>query len=207
MLRSSNSTAQVRKAQVIVRTVLGVLLAANLIAAALILFPPGGSAEDLEQQLASLRAQVKTNQALLETTRQHASAVEKGRAEGDGFLNRYFLASRTASSTLLTELQAAANQSKIKEREQAHDIEPVEGSDSLSMMTITAAYEGTYANLVHFLHEIDQAPGLLIIDSLSAAPQQGTGTLTVSLKLEAFIREGGQDVAAVSQLRPGGDGQ
>ena len=46
-----------REPQFILRVIVGVLLAANLIAAGILLFPPGGSAEDLEKQLASLQAQ------------------------------------------------------------------------------------------------------------------------------------------------------
>src|SRR6266853_552016 len=84
-----------------VRIVLGVLLALNLIAAGLVEFPAGGSAADLESQLASLQTQVQRQRVLLETTRQHAAAVEKGRAEGDSFLKDYFLERRTAYASLI----------------------------------------------------------------------------------------------------------
>src|SRR5579862_6548746 len=105
------------------RIVLGVLVAANLVLAGLVLYPPGGSADELERQRASLQAQVSSRRALLERTRQHASAVEKGRSEGDQFLGNYFLARRTAYSTLLTELDGAASQAKIKPREHAYATE------------------------------------------------------------------------------------
>src|SRR6266849_4403629 len=172
---------------------LGVLAALNLIAAVLVLFPPGGSEEALERQLSSLQSQVQPRQALIERTREHAAAVEKGRAEGDRFLSNYFLERRTAYSTLLSELVEAASQSKLKPREHAYATEPVEGSDTLSMMTITANYEGTYSDLMHFVHEIDRSPRLLIVESLNAAPQQGSNTLIVNMKLETFVREGIQN--------------
>ena len=41
------------------RVVVGVLLVANLAAAGILLFPPGGSAEDLEKELASLQVRAK----------------------------------------------------------------------------------------------------------------------------------------------------
>jgi hypothetical protein len=107
-------------------------------------------------------------------------------------LGNYFLERRTAYSTLLSELVEAANQSKIKPREHAYATEPIEGSDSLSMMTITANYEGTYSDLMHFVHEIDRSPRLLIVEALNAAPQQGTNILVVNMKLETFVREGTQ---------------
>jgi len=183
-------------ARTVWRIVLGVLLAANLAAAVLVMFPPGGSADDLERQSVNLEAQVKSGRAKLAQTTQHVAAVEKGRTEGDQFLNDYFLARRTAYSTLLTELVAAADQAKIKPKEHAYATEPIEGSDSLSMMTITANYEGTYANLMRFVHEIDRSPRMLIIEALNAAPQQSNGTLAISMRIDAFVREDGSVVEA-----------
>jgi Tfp pilus assembly protein PilO len=178
-----------REPKVIVRIALGALAAANLVAAGLVLFPPGGSAEDLERQRAALAGQVTSQQALLAQTKQHADAVDKGRAEGDQFLSQYFLANRTAFSTLLSELEAAAKESQIKPRDNAFAMEPVEGSDTLSMMSITAGFEGKYADLMRFVHAIDQSQRLLVIESLSAAPQQNSETLSVSMKLNTFVRE------------------
>jgi type IV pilus assembly protein PilO len=73
-----NSSAVAQKAggpgrdpKLIVRIVLGVVLATNLVAAALVLFPPGGSAEDLQREATTLQAQISANQGLLERTRQH----------------------------------------------------------------------------------------------------------------------------------------
>ncbi len=180
------------EAKQVVRIVLGVLLVANLVAAALVLFPPGGSAEDLTRQLAGLQTQAVTQRATLERMQQHASAVERGRVEGDQFLGEYFLEGRTAFSTLLSELDAAASQSKIIQREHAFSLEPIEGSDSLSMMSVTAAYTGKYSDLMRFVHEVDRSPRLLIIESLTAAPQSGSDDLIVSMKLDTFVRDNGQ---------------
>jgi len=173
------------------KIVLGLLVAANLGAIALVLFPPGGSAADLEQQSAALKAQVAARRIQLTELRKHAASVEKGRVEGDQFLGSYFLARRTAYSTLLTELVAAADEAKVKPKEHAYATEPIDGSDSLSMMTITANYEGSYTNLMRFVYAIDHSPRLLIIESLNAAPQQGSGTLNVSMKIDTFVREDG----------------
>jgi len=181
------------------RIVLGVLLAANLIAAALVMYPPGGSADQLELERSNLQLQAATRRAQLAQTTQHAASVEKGRAEGDKFLGDYFLARRTAYSTLLTELVAAADAAHIKPKEHAYATEPIEGSDTLSMMTITANYEGTYANLMQFVHQIDGSPRMLIIEGLNAAPQQGSGNLAISMKIDAFVREDGSGLEAPSE--------
>jgi hypothetical protein len=173
------------------RAALGVLLLATIAAAWIVMYPPGGSADDLQRQLAALESQTTARRALLASTRQHVSAVEQGRAEGDKFLNEYFLARRTAYSTLLSELVDAADRAKIKPKEHAYATEPIEGSDSLSMMSISANYEGTYANLMRFVHEIDRSPRLLIIEALNAAPQQSGGTLNISMKIDTFVRDDG----------------
>ena len=191
--------------QFALRVLIGVLLGANLIAAGILLFPPGGSAEDLEKELANLQGQAITKRALLEKTRQHVSAVELGRAEGDQFLSQYFLGRRAAPAMLLDELGKAAAGSKIKGKETSWSFEPIDGSDTLSMLSIVASYEGEYADLLHFVHEVDRSPSLLIIESLSAAPQAGSRILSVSLKLDTFVRE---DAVVVPQTvaRIEGDG-
>jgi len=175
------------------RIALGALVAATIAAAAIVMYPPGGSADDLERQLAALESQATAKRALVASTRQHVAAVEQGRAEGDKFLNEYFLARRTAYSTLLSELVDAADRAKIKPKEHAYATEPIEGSDSLSMMSISANYEGTYANLMRFVHELDRSPRLLIIEALNAAPQQTGGTLNISMKIDTFVREDGSE--------------
>ena len=206
MLRSSSSLSQsgAAKSARIIRIVLGVLLLANLVGAGLVLFPPGGSAEDLERQLASLQSQVAQKRALLEQTRKHAAAVEKGRAEGDQFLSQYFMGRRGAYTALLTELNAAAQSSGIKPRETAYATDPIEGSDTLSMMVVTANFEGSYPDLMNFVHAIDASPRLFIIDSLTAAPEQGSNLLAVSLKIDAFVREEALDDAAPQTVASAG---
>jgi type IV pilus assembly protein PilO len=194
MLRSfrrqaPGATRQFTDTKFVLRVVVGVLLVANLVAAGVLLYPPGGSAEDLEKQLASLQSQATTKRALLERTKQHVAAVELGRAEGDEFLGGYFLSRRAAPEMLFTELGNAAAGSKIIGKDTSIALEPIDGSDTLSMMSITATYEGTYADLLHFVHELDRSSKLVIIESLNAAPQQGTNLLTVALKLDTFVRE------------------
>jgi type IV pilus assembly protein PilO len=199
MPSSSNS-----KNQNWLRWLVGGLLAANIVAAFFLLYPPGGSAEDLERQWASLQTQLASNRKVAQGMRQHVGSVEKGRGEGDRFLSQYFLARRTAYATLLAELVTAATEAGIKPREHAYALDPIEGSEDLTMMTITANYEGTYANLLRFVHAVDRSPRLLIIEGLSAAPEQGTNILTVSMKMEAFVRDDGSLVeqSASAEKRP-----
>jgi Tfp pilus assembly protein PilO len=192
--------------QFIVRVVLGALVGANVIAAGLVLFPPGGSAEELDRQLTTLRAQLVAQKAMLDQSRQHAAAVDKGRDEGGQFLSQYFLPLRTSYSTLLDQLQQAAGQTKIRPKDTSFSQEPIEGSDVLKMISITAAYEGKYEDVMQFVHQIDRSKNLLILESLTAAPQQNGDILTVSLKLDTFVRDDGSGGGSAASPGAGSGG-
>ena len=172
-----------------VRAVLGTLLLLNVIAAVILFKPWGGSAEDLERRLASMRQQLGPQQAALARTKALVEKVEKARSEGDQFMAKYMLDGRNTYSTIIGELDRAASQVGLKPRERQFQSEPIEGSDNLGMMTISANYEGPYLNVTKFINELDRSPRFLIIESLQAAPQPvGTG-VNVNFKLNAFIKD------------------
>jgi len=189
--KAASPMAKVQNKAQLARIVLGTLVVLNLIAAGLVLYPPGGSAEALDQELVSLQSQVGQAKARLEESKKHVGAIEKGRGAADEFLETYFLPRREAPSALLTELNQIAQRAGITDRGNSFAIDLIDGSETLGMDTITANFEGTYSNLMRFVREVDRSPKLLIIESLNAAPQQGSNILTVSIKMEAFIREDG----------------
>ena len=172
------------------RFVLGTLVVLNLIAVGLLLFPPGGSPAQMQAQLQSLQSQILQGRGLLQRTRTIAGKVDRGRDEGDQFMDQYFLNSTSTYSTIVGELVGAAKRANIKVKEHSYVSEPIEGSDDLSMMSITGAYEGTYSDLLHYINEIDRTKRLLIIENLTAQPQQGTGgVLAVSIRFDTFVKE------------------
>src|ERR1700719_290256 len=175
----------------VIRLVLGLLAAANLVAGYFVLRPLGGSSEELRQQVAEMRTQIRQQQGALERTRLMTGKIEIGRGEGDKFMSKYFLPRRSAYSIVMAELNDLASQAKVTAKESANAIEPVDGSDILDMMQITANYKATYGDLVHFVNMIDKADRLLVMESLNATPQQGGGKLNVLMKLDTFVQEDG----------------
>lgn len=171
------------------RAVTGGLLALNLVAAWFVFNPPGGSVAQLERDSAALRRQLQERQGAAQRLHAVTAKLEKARSEGDKFMAAYFLDRRSTYSTLVTEMQAAAKQAGIRERDQTFNFEPIEGSDTLAMLTINANYEGTYADLVQFINQLDRSPRLMIIEMLQAQPQQGSPALAIAVKLIAFVRE------------------
>lgn len=180
-----------RSPRTAVRLGLGLLVAANLVAAILVFHPFGGSAGDLERQILQLQQQVQQKKAEVERTRSIVNKVEKGREEGDQFMRSYFLGSRTVNSDIYSELKDSAGKAGLQVREHTFAYDPIDGSDDLSMLTITGNYEGTYQQLIKFVNLVDRSPRLLIIETLQAQPQQQSKTLTISMKLNAFVRASG----------------
>jgi len=178
-------------AAALMRLGVGLLLAANLVAGYFVLRPIGGSPEELRQQAMEMRAQIHQQQSALDRMRSLTGKVEIGRGEGDKFMGKYFMPRRTAYSVILAELNQIANEAKVTAKEGAYAIEPVEGSDTLEMMQITANYEASYENLIHFINMVDKADRLLIMEGLNATPQQGGAKLNVMLKLDTFVVEDG----------------
>jgi Tfp pilus assembly protein PilO len=174
-----------------IRLVLGLLIAANLVAGYFVLRPLGGSPQELRQQVVEMRTAIRQQQGTVDRTRVMAGKIEIGRGEGDKFMSKYFLPRRSAYSVVMAELNDLASQAKVTAKESANAIEPVDGSDILDMMQITANYEATYGDLVRFVNMIDKADRLLVMESLNATPQQGGGKLNVLMKLDTFVIEDG----------------
>ena len=181
---------RVKDPRVAARAVVGGLLLANVAAALFAFHPWGGTAEDLRREQESLRGQLSRAQAKLTRTRALVSKVQQARKEGDRFLSDYITDRRVTFATIAEELNRIAKDAGIKQKEVSVVLEPVEGSDALSQMTISAGYEGTYANLTKFVNLLDKSPRFLIIESMTASPQQTGPNLNVSFKLDTFVREG-----------------
>lgn len=174
----------------IARAVIGALVALNLVAAYFVMRPPGGSPDELRTEVRELTAQLHKKKATLDRTRAYVSKIQAGRQEGDQFLAQYFLPSGKAYSMILAELIELAKEAQMKPKESTYAMEPIEGSDTLSTLTISQNLEGTYSQLIHFINALDKSPRLLIVESLQATPQSA-GPLNVVLKLQTYVREDG----------------
>ena len=165
------------------------LLVCNLVALFFVVRPPGGSAQELRALAADLRNEVRQRQGALTRTRDIAGKVQVGRGEAEHFMDAWFLDRRTMSSTVVADLVEMGHQAGLRQKETQLSTEPVEGTDDLSMLTVSVNYEGAYADLMKLLNEIDRSKRLVIIESLQAAPQQGSNVLNINVRLNGFVRD------------------
>ena len=184
-------TLNVKDPRVLMRGIIGLLLVANLAAAIVAFKPFGGSAEDLRREQEALRAQLTRARQQLDASRSLVGKVEKARAEGDLFLEKYFTDSEATSAMILTELDAASRQAGIKMGAAQFDREEIEGSEKLQMLTTKVGFEGNYGNLTKFVNLLDKSARFMIIEDMqaSAPQQQGGQALNVTLKIDTFVKE------------------
>ena len=187
----------VKDPRIAMRVLIGLLLVANLVVAAIAFKPFGGSADDLRQDQGRLSSQLRQLKSTLEISKQHVEKIEIARTGGDEFLAKYIMEKRAAAAITVEEMNKAAADAGMRELPETAGYEDIEGSDTLQMMSITAPFEGSYAGLTKLMNLLEKSPRFLIIDSLNLnAPQQQNGqpgaaqqNLNVSLKLLTFVRD------------------
>ena len=180
--------ARIKDPRVAVRIVLGILVAANLVAALVVFRPWGGSADDLMRQQQRLRQQLTQAEARVQQSKLVVAKVEQARQEGDQFLAKYVTERRTTMSVVKEELNRIAQDAGVTPKGDSINLEPVEGSDTLWQMTIAEIYEGQYAQVAKLVNLLDKSQRFLIISNMVATPKANTNVLTVSLRLDTFVR-------------------
>lgn len=176
----------------------GALALLNAVALFLYLAPPGGSRHDLLDQEASIRRNIQAHRISTERLKTVSAKVQLGGDQTEQFAGKYFLPNRTAFTVLIGELMRMSNAAGLREGQRTYSQEPIEGTDDLTLLTINANYQGNYADLMNFLNQVDHSDQLLILDTLTATPQQqGTGVLNVVTRFLAVIREDGSTTGAI----------
>ena len=175
--------------ETLLRAGVALLLGANLVTAGFAFHWWGNSPAAAESRIDDLRRELTIERSLVTRTKAVATKVDTAREQGGAFVGAYMTPRRVTYSTVLGELNQMAAASGVKTRETGISRDAVEGSDSLSMLTITAGFEATYANLVKLMNHLDRSKRFLIIESVQAAPQANSQNLLVTVKLNTFVRD------------------
>jgi hypothetical protein len=179
-----------KEPRVLIRVGLGLLLAANLLAAGYALNVFGSSPEVLNQTLVAAEARLQAEQTRLTRSRFLTSNIGRGKTESDTFLASYLTTRRHTYSTIISEITETAKSAGMKTQEWTiAPLDPIEGSDDLSMMTISINFEGSFAEFVKFVNLLDRSARFLIIESMQVAPQPKGDVLNANLKLHVFIKD------------------
>lgn len=186
------SVDSLKEPAALARLGLGILLAANLIAALFATHVFGSSPEGLRKQLASARTQLRASQMRLNGSRVLTAKIGRGKTESESFLANYLTSRRHMNSTIISDVYDMAKMAGMKTQEVTiAQLDPIEGSDDLDMLTFSINFEGGAAQLVKLVNLIDRSPRFLTIESMQASPQPKGDIVSVNLKINVFVREDG----------------
>jgi Tfp pilus assembly protein PilO len=181
---------RLREPKVLVRAGLGLLLFANLVAAVFAFHLLGDSPSDVDAQLAAFRSNLRGAQLRLNRSRALTGNMDKSREQGDKFLAYYMTTRKHTYSTIDGEINQLASTAGMKVGDLNYALlDPIEGSGDLDMLTITANFEGGYSQLVKFVNMLDRSPRFLLIEGLQVAPQPKGDILSVTIKLNTFVKD------------------
>jgi Tfp pilus assembly protein PilO len=185
-----NFNLNFREPQVLVRAVLGTLLAANLVMAAFAFHLIGDSPSDLDAQLASVRSAFRAAQERLNHSRALVHNMDLSRKQGTQFEVSYMTSRRHTFGPLDAEINRLAKEAGMKTGTINYSVlDPIENSGDLYMLTINAGFQGGYAQLVKFVNSLDRSPRFLLIDQLQVAPEPKGDILTAAIRFNTFVRD------------------
>lgn len=198
MIRNSSlPSMNFREPKTLVRAGLGILLLTNLVAALFAFHLVGDSPADLDAQLTAAQTAFRGAQQHLNKSKTLIHNMELSRQQGDKFLASYMTNRKHTYSALDSELNKLAESAVMKVGDLNYTmLDPIEGSGDLETLTITANFEGNYAQLVKMVNLLDRSPRFLLIDSLQVAPQPKGDILNATIKMNAFVKDDQSDQEA-----------
>ena len=172
-------------------TGLGIALAANVLAYALIVYP-------LSQRVANVEERDRAaEQALAQARTEHAQAsgTMTGKATATTELATFYrdvLPQDLAGARRLTYLRLArlARESNLQYERSSYEPNVDPGS-TLTRLQIQMVLSGTYADMRDFIYQLETAPEFVVIDNVELQEGDNGGELTVTLDLSTYYRNGG----------------
>jgi type IV pilus assembly protein PilO len=170
-----------RDARKKLKIAIGVLLAMDIVAVAVLLSPLVGSERSRREQLDLLWRELQQKTRAAEPLRDFDKKIATARAQIDDFYKTRVPAQDSAISE---ELGKVAGQSGVRIgqiRYKAKDTESV----GLRPVEIDADFSGGYLQLVRFINALERDSLFFIIDSVQLGGEQG-GVVKLQMKLEAY---------------------
>lgn len=168
---------------------LGVLLLFDVLFYVFAVRPLSAREERTLAGIEQLTRQVEEKTSEVEKLRQVVEKVETARETGNDLLEEITISRRVTFSTLVSELDQAASESNIQDRDRTYSMEPIEGVEEYGIVRINANFRGQYENLVRFLNRIDRSERFMIIESLGASPRSDSAELQVTMLVDTFVRD------------------
>ena len=164
---------------------IGVMLAIDLAAAAVLFSPLVGSAESRRFERNSLAAELTRKNREVQPLIGMDKKIDLAKKQIPAFYSQRFAA---RSSDVAEELGKIAAQNEIKIQQAKYKQEDAETA-GIVPVEIEANFEGGYLQLVRFINSLERSKLFITVDGVDLA-SEGTGPVKLQITMHSFMRAG-----------------
>lgn len=164
---------------------IGVMLAADVVAMAVLFSPLVGSADSRTLQLNQLRLELQKKTRDVEPLRGMDKKIVLAKDQISGFYKDRFAA---RDSDLINELGKLASENGIRIQQARYTKEEAENSGVIPV-AIDGSFSGDYLQLVRFINTLERSKLFFMVDSVDLAGE-AAGPVKLQIKLHSYLRSG-----------------
>jgi Tfp pilus assembly protein PilO len=165
---------------------IAVLVAVDVIAAAVLFSPLVGSAGSRRLQMNQLAAELKRKTRDVEPLRDMDKKVALAKTQIPKFYTDRFAAQ---DSDLAQELGKLAAESGVKIQQAKYKQEDTESAGIIVPVAIEGRFSGDYLQLVRFINTLERSTLFITVDSVDLAGE-GAGPVKLEVKMHSYLRSG-----------------
>ena len=168
-----------------IRTILGILVAADALLLLLVFWPPGLSLQARQLELQRLRAEHEATRSVVIQMRDLKAKLQDAIQDRQQFSQQNLLLREGAFSVMLEDLERLATQNRLKTAGVNYQLQEERDQD-LVKVEATLTVEGGYSDLVYFINRLEQSQLFWIIDSLNVSGAISR-ELRLNLRMETYF--------------------
>lgn len=168
-----------------IRTILTLLLVADVLLALMVFWPPGASLQVRQAEFQRLQAEHEATRDVVEQMRELQAKLQNAIQNRLQFSRQNFLLREGAFSAMLEDLERLATQNGLRTGGVSYALQE-EREQALVKVEATLAVEGGYSDLVHFINRLEQSEVFWIIDSLNVSGSISR-ELRLNLQMETYF--------------------
>jgi Tfp pilus assembly protein PilO len=164
---------------------IGVMLAADVIAAAVLFSPLVGSQDSRRTQLLQLRVDLQKKKREVEPLRGMDKKIVLAKGQISGFYKDRFAAS---DSDLVKELGKLATENGVRMQQAKYKEEDAESSGVVPI-EVEGSFSGDYLQLVRFINTLERSKLFFTVDSVGLAGESA-GPVKLEITMHSYLKSG-----------------
>ena len=185
-IAACSSLAGPSRTQIHLRTILGILLAANVLLLFFWFRSPGRTEAQRREDISRLESQVQAARIRVEQLEQLRQKVRDATRNEQEFAQENFLSRGTAFSEMLTDLERLASENNLQPGDTGFKLD--DRGNQLGWITVgvSLTLDGDYRDLVRFLNRLEQSELFWIVEGLTVSGRVGQ-KLRLNLQAATYL--------------------